>query len=174
MGFLETKRLSLIPLEEEHTELIIKWRNDKDILFNFFSYMPLTRAEHLHWLNSKPHDRIDLMIQIKKTSDFIGVVNLSNIDHRNQHCEYGILIGEKSFWGKGYAREATECILDYAFDVLNMRKVYLYVQKENERAIKLYTSIGFEVEGDFREEFFKNGRFVNILKMAKFRGIKSV
>ncbi|AHV94076.1 spermidine N(1)-acetyltransferase [Bordetella holmesii ATCC 51541] len=38
--------------------------------------------------------------------------------------------------------------------MLNLHKVYLVVDKQNEAAVHIYQACGFSVEGELREEFF--------------------
>ena len=54
----------------------------------------------------------------------------------------------------------------YAFDELGMNKVSLDVLEYNERAIKTYERVGFRREGIHREDVYKDGRFVNVVRMS--------
>jgi hypothetical protein len=59
------------------------------------------------------------------------------------------MMGRKSEWGKGYAKEATKKILSYCFDEVELRKITLGVVIDNKSAFNLYKKIGFEI--DFSE-----------------------
>ena len=50
--------------------------------------------------------------------------------------------------------------MDYGFTVLNLYKLYLIVDKENEKAILIYRKLGFTVEGELMYEFFINGQYL--------------
>ena len=65
-----------------------------------------------------------------------------------------ILMGEKSEWGKGYAKEASIAIIEYGFARLQLRKIYLGVVDMNTVALHLYQKLGFETEGILKEHFF--------------------
>ena len=58
--------------------------------------------------------------------------------------EFGIIIGDKKYWGKGIGFEATKLILDYCFNKLKLNKVTLTTSEFNKRAIKLYKKLGFK------------------------------
>lgn len=55
------------------------------------------------------------MVCLKGTDKAIGIVSLTYINHVNKAAHSHILIGDKSFWGKGYGAEALLLLLDYAF-----------------------------------------------------------
>lgn len=99
----------------------------------------------------------------------IGHVGLYRIDHRVRSCEFAILIGDKSKWGLGVGRNATKWIVSYAFRELNMNRVELTVLGSNERALKLYESLGFQREGLKREAQYKNGKYHDVIEMSILR-----
>lgn len=59
--------------------------------------------------------------------------------------------------------------MDYAFAVLNMHKIYLVVDKENEKAVHVYKKVGFMVEGELIDEFFVDGNYHNAIRMCMFQ-----
>lgn len=83
-------------------------------------------------------------IRIKESGKHIGNIKIDPINQRNRIGEYGILIGDKSEWGKGYAKETSLSTIDYCFsDSLNLRKITLGVVEDNKPALELYRKIGF-------------------------------
>jgi RimJ/RimL family protein N-acetyltransferase len=81
----------------------------------------------------------------------IGYTELRHIDHRNRTATFGIMIGEKDCWHKGYGTEATRLMLDYGFNVLNLHNIDLNTHSYNEAAQKAYTRAGFRVIGRRRQ-----------------------
>ena len=71
--------------------------------------------------------------------------------------------------GQGYATVATRLAIDYAFSVLNLRKIDLIVDKSNAAAIHVYEKCGFRHEAELIEEFFGNGQDHNALRMCMFQ-----
>ncbi|MET1194139.1 GNAT family N-acetyltransferase, partial [Bacillus licheniformis] len=69
----------------------------------------------------------------------------------------------------GYAMVATNLAMNYAFSVLNMHKLYLIVDKENEKAIHIYKKVGFSIEGELKDEFFVDGSYHNAIRMCMFQ-----
>lgn len=81
----------------------------------------------------------------------IGLTNLRDIDHVHRTAEFGIGIGERDCWGKGYGTEATILVLDYVFNVLGLHNVLLDTTTFNERAVRAYTRAGFREIGRRRQ-----------------------
>ncbi len=96
----------------------------------------------------------------------VGTCAFSQFDGDNGSALYHITIGEKDAWGRGYGTEATQLMLDHAFDVLGLHRVALYVFEFNERAIRAYQRCGFVIEGRSRESIFRDGRWWDELAMS--------
>ena len=60
-------------------------------------------------------------------------------------------IGEPDYWGGGYGTDALLLLIEYAFDTLDMRKVWLNTMSLNERVIRQMEKVGFGLEGRQRE-----------------------
>ncbi len=67
----------------------------------------------------------------------------------------------KELHGTGVSYEATDLLLDKAFTEFGFHRVYLSVYSNNEAAIKLYERCGFKYEGEFREHFLIDGKYIN-------------
>jgi diamine N-acetyltransferase len=70
---------------------------------------------------------------------------LVEINHVHRRAEFQIIISPEH-QGKGLATRAAKLAMDYGFNVLNLYKLYLIVDKENEKAIHIYRKLGFMVE----------------------------
>lgn len=168
---LTSKRIHLRPVTADDTPQMVTWRNLPQILEAVFSPGPISPEEHQIWFASllKNPARLEFIIALNDSGCAIGRIGLDHIDHLNQKAEYSISIGEVSEWGKGYGREATDLILAFGFNELNLHKIYLRVLARNQQAIKMYQSAGFSVEGTLVDEVFKNGVFQTALHMSIFR-----
>ncbi|HEX5973920.1 MAG TPA: GNAT family N-acetyltransferase, partial [Rubrobacteraceae bacterium] len=76
----------------------------------------------------------------------IGMVTL--YDFRNAGCELGIKIGAEDLRGKGYATEAVELLVGYAFDTLGLAVIRGSTLSHNERMRRVFEKNGFELVGD--------------------------
>jgi RimJ/RimL family protein N-acetyltransferase len=165
--------IQLRAFERDDLEQVIRWVNDESITRNLsdaFIY-PVSRSDEMKWLESVAlaNHREKVFAIVKETGELIGSVGLHNLNWVERKGELGILIGEKSCWGKGYGKEAILAILHIAFNRMNLHRVYLRVFENNERAIRLYEKCGFRREGLLREDHYYAGEYFNTLVMGILR-----
>lgn len=95
--------------------------------------------------------------------------NLPKVQLRELSAELGIAIGDKSYWRKGYGLSAMNEMLAWGFNELELNKIWLRVEVDNEKAIKSYKRIGYVEEGILRQDRYRNGRFVDRLRMSMLK-----
>ena len=96
----------------------------------------------------------------------IGSMGLFNFRWKDQSAEYGIVIGDSEYWGKGYGSDATQLMLRYCFHELNLHRVSLQVLGYNTRAVKAYEKCGFVKEGVQRQAIKRDGQRWDVLNYA--------
>ena len=168
--FLNGKNIFLSPLsKEDNLEEYGKWINDQETtLFMGSGRFPVGIHELKDYIDhyNSSKDGMLLGIFLKKTSEHIGNITLHQIDWRNRFAEIGILMGDKTARGKGYAREAIRLVAQHAFDKLNLRKLYAGMIEGNEASKKAFEAVGFKVEGVLREHFFLSRKYLNCYRMG--------
>jgi RimJ/RimL family protein N-acetyltransferase len=92
-------------------------------------------------------------------------VGLEDINYQHRRATFGILIGDKDCWGRGYGTEATRLTLDYGFHALSLHNIMLSVSSANTAAIRAYTRAGFRVIGSRRECRREGGSVLDSLFM---------
>lgn len=95
----------------------------------------------------------------------IGLCVLFAIDKVDRKAMFGITIGEKSYWDKGYGQEATKLILDFGFNLLNLNNIMLGVFSYNQRAINCYKKVGFKEIGRRRQARIISGKKYDMVLM---------
>jgi RimJ/RimL family protein N-acetyltransferase len=163
---LRGERVVLRPLGREHLARCVTWFNDREVTYFLGREEPLTMEEEVRWFNDYRAKVDEEIYAIEVNGDHVGNVGLHNIDRRNRKASIGIVIGEKASWSKGYGTDAMRTVLRYAFRDLRLHKVNLDVIDYNERAIRVYEKCGFVREGVRRDELWKRGRFVNLVRMS--------
>lgn len=157
--------VSLRDFTEEDIALKVQWINDPNNNRYLHYDLPLTYDKTLRWFQEKDNThRVDCTIEYDQKP--VGVIGLLAIDSENQKAEYYITIGDTSFQGKGIATKATMLLLEHAFTDLNLNKVYLTVDADNEKACGLYERVGMSCEGIFREDLSRNRQFIDRKRYA--------
>lgn len=70
--------------------------------------------------------------------------------------------------GQGLGWALMAALLDYADRWAQVLRIELHVYADNERAIRLYESLGFETEGRLRGDSLRDGEYVDTLCMARW------
>ena len=70
---------------------------------------------------------------------------------------------------QGIGRMLAEALIDLAENWLNLRRLSLIVFSDNEHAIRLYQSLGFEIEGTMRRFGYGNGAWMDAIMMGRIR-----
>lgn len=162
-------------IEREDIPRFVRWMNDPDVIEFLLMNSPLSKAMEERWFESQlatpPHMGQILAIEVLENDEWVHIGNtgLHNVETVHSSAEFGIMIGEKAYWNKGYGREALRLILQHGFGNLNLHRIYLYVFENNLRGIRVYETVGFKREGVLRDDVYKNGRYLNVLIMSILR-----
>ena len=149
------KLIALGPFVRDDLALYHRWFNDFEVTRYYLDTpRPQTLEERAAWyerMSAGDPQNIDFLIYELATMRPIGRVGLDDINYQHRRASFGILIGEKDCWGKGYGTEATRLTLDYGFRLLDLHNIMLSVSSANTAAIRAYTRAGFRVIGARRE-----------------------
>lgn len=135
--------VTIRPLSEVDAYTSVKWRNIPDI-WKYTAYKwthEITIEDELNWIKKVIADPTGRRFAIMADNKYIGNIYLTNI--KDGVGEYSIFIGDKNYWGKGVAREASERIIEFGRDILNLHTIVLGVREDNVAAFRLYRSLGF-------------------------------
>lgn len=99
----------------------------------------------------------------------IGLAGLHIGGAKRRHvATIGIAVHD-AYAGRGVGRALMESLLSIADDWLGLVRVQLEVDAINERAQKLYQSLGFVVEGRQPKAYFTAGRYADAILMGRVR-----
>jgi len=171
--FLIGKEIYLRPLVEGDSEgAYPRWFNDAEVCRgNTHHIFPYTAEDARAYIQRANSDHRQLFLAIIRREDdtHIGNIALDNIDHLNRTAELSIIIGDKSYWGKGYGKEAARLIYDHGFLVLNLNRIAWGTFEDNAGAHKLAEYLGMVEEGRRRQAVYKLGRYVDVIEYGVLR-----
>ena len=168
---LKGKKVTLRPVRRSDLKLFLEWFNDQDVIQYLSAYLPMTEMGEEKWIEDleKEEKKVIFVIETKEEKKPIGTCGLQEIDYKNQRADFGISIGEKDFWSKGYGTEATMLIIDYGFSQLNLNRISSAAFGFNTRSRNLHKKLGFKEEGCRRQNWFRNGKFQDDIMFGLLR-----
>ena len=153
--------VALGPLRRDLIPTYHRWHNDVTTTRTFAlpqpttleqeeaSYVELTSTRHMAFFTV--YERVALQP--------VGTSYLTDIDHRNGCAEFGVLIGQANYRGKGYGTEAAQLVLDYAFTAIGLHSVMLTVYEFNHAGRRAYKKAGFRECGRRRQSHRMGSRY---------------
>jgi len=146
---LREKRLGDAPLD-------YAWRGDPE-LARFDATFPIKMpfsdyvVAYAEELNLPIATRLRFAIEDLE-GKHIGNCMLYDMNERKGEAEMGIMIGDRSCWGKGYGTDVITTLLDYIFKQTTLKRIYLNTLDWNARAQHCFEKCGFRRRGrSFRD-----------------------
>jgi len=149
-------------LTVEDLDALVRWRNDP-IVNRYLANRLKSREEAEAWfkkLKTNPKIWLKAIIDEGQT---VGYAAVESIDEKNRKCELALVIGEIDRWGKGIGKFLLNTMLEYAFDTLQMHRVWAAVARGNERSERLLKKAGFVQEGVMRETIIIGDEYTDLL-----------
>lgn len=168
---LVTSRLELRSLNEcDGRGPYLTWMNDIAVTefleARFRSYCEADLRKFIIDINRKS-DTIFLGIFTRDTNRHIGNIKLEISPH-HRRGEIGLVVGAKSEWGKGYATEAIQRLIDYSFGELQLHKLTAGCYSNNYGSRKAFEKAGFVFDGLRREHYWFENQWVDLIMLVRF------
>lgn len=162
---LKGKNIFLRAIEPEDATKVMLWENNPENWRVSGTEAPYSMHGILEYINSIQNFRQSgeqrLMICKQENKEAIGTLDLFEANFRHGRAGIGILIGEDTEKGKGYAKESLELLIEYAKVFLGFHNLTANVLEDNTSSIGLFESAGFELVGTRKEWFFDHGKWIN-------------
>ncbi|MFV5695717.1 GNAT family N-acetyltransferase [Flavobacterium sp. LB3P122] len=144
---LTTQRLTLRQLSTEDGQDIFTLRSDTEINKYLDREPSKTIEDAMNFINKvndtiKNNNSIYWVISLTTTKTFVGTICLFDFSDEKNSCEIGYELMTK-FQGQGIMKEATEEVIDYAFQTLEFQKIVACTHKGNQNSTKLLTKFNF-------------------------------
>ncbi|MCE3288993.1 MAG: family N-acetyltransferase [Caulobacter sp.] len=157
---LETERLTLTPLTEADGPLVHPIMADPEVM----AHWDVAAIDDPDVVEQMLAGQVEAMAgdrafywAMRLTADgtFLGLCDLSDIDWRHHRAEVGFILG-KDGWGRGYAYEAMQAVMNFAV-TQGIQRLWARTQVGNEASEKLLLKLGFEQEGYLRGHVDREG-----------------
>ena len=166
-------RIYLRSIERDDLARCHAWMNDEELRSTLAQRYPMSLPREADWIErvtrGQDPSEMTFAICLADGDRHIGNCGLMAIDRDNRTATLGILIGEKDCRGKGYGTEAVRTLCRFAFEEMDLRKIRLDTHEDNEAALRAYGKVGFRREGVLRQEFYRKGRALDVVRMGLLR-----
>lgn len=161
------ENFSIRPIEIKDKDCILRWRNLERVRSYMYSDHVIPQQEHDSWFNRASVDPSTSFLIFLYQERPVGFISFTNISRVHGRCTWAFYLGETDVpTGTGSAMEFFA--LDYAFMMLKIRKLCCEVFVFNASVIKLHEKFGFAHEGRLVKHNVKNGKYEDIVCLAKF------
>jgi RimJ/RimL family protein N-acetyltransferase len=159
--------LALRPFDRKHLDQTRAWVNDPELMRLLDRARPVAELEHEQWFAHLHEKSGAIYFAIETDGQHIGNVWLWDIDGRHRKAELRIMIGASDATGKGIGTEAINLVCKFAFERLNLHKIYVYVLDINPRAKRAFEKAGFVVEGTLKADRWMENRYIDVYLMGR-------
>mgnify|MGYP001223665746 CR=1 FL=1 len=151
---LKGDKIQLRALEPSDLETLYQWENNTNIWKVSQTITPFSKHVLTQYLANAHQDIFtakQLRLIIEKEDRSIGMIDLFDFVPTHQRAGVGIWIVDEGERQKGYAKEALQLIIDYAFKKLQLKQIYCNISSANKASINLFSSLDFMLVGVKKE-----------------------
>lgn len=162
---LAGKFATLRELIPEDAEMTFRWRHCQRA--HSLNKGASTIEQQRQWiLARKNYEELNFIIQYKDIP--VGMIALQDISKMHKSAMTGrFLIAEQAIVGSAPVAFETELLLlDYAFDVLKLHKIYGLVREDNMGVLRLRSYLGYHQDGVLRDHYFMDGKYINAVAFS--------
>ena len=163
----------LRPAERGDIDLFVRWFADAETTRYLSTRAPFSKAMEEKWFETMVEQQgkrqYHFVICLLADDRAIGTAGFHHVNQEDGHATFGISIGEKAEWSKGYGTDALRAICDFGFGQLRLERIELDVYVTNLRAQRSYEKAGFVSEGILRHAQFADGAFQDLRRMSLLR-----
>ncbi len=168
---LRGAQVVLRPMTTADLPDMMRWGSQPEFRWMQWGMQPgsWAEADARKWIEFMTRDGESGAWVIEHATRPTGFANFRDVKPKAKSCEVGIGIGEPGLWGKHIGREALQLEIAYLQGQLAMHRIGLSVVSHNDRAIWMYKSLGFVVEGIERDGIARGEVFLDDVKMGLVR-----
>lgn len=144
------ENIRLRALEPTDIEVLYQWENDTAIWKVSQTMAPFSKHILTQYLANAHQDIFtakQLRLIIEKEGKPIGTIELFDYEPLHQRAGVGIWIANVSEREKGYAKEALQLMISYAFKHLKMHQLYCNISSSNKASVNLFSGLDFMLVG---------------------------
>lgn len=155
------EQVALGPIRRDLVPLYQRWMNDFDVTRTLaIGIRPMPFEAENGWYEAASSGVLGPVFTIyeKTALEPVGVTGLHEVDQTHRTAEFGITIGSKEHWGRGFGTETARLMLEYGFVGMGLHNIMLRAYAYNPAGIRAYEKAGFQHVGRRREAHWFGGK----------------
>ncbi len=173
----ENQKVILRALEPEDIDVLYNWENKQDLWqvsntiapFSRFVLSKYLESAHLDIYQTRQLRLMIVLVTPNKPDKTIGAIDLFDYEPLHQRAGIGILIGDTTEKGKGYASMALDELIEYSFSILQLNQLFCNISIDNKISLNLFKKHGF-VEIGIKKQWNKTPQgFVDEVMLQRIR-----
>lgn len=164
---LKGEKVYLRAVEKEDMEFLRMMINNPEMEKSVVGWsFPVSKYEQEKWFENQIQNKNNIRYIIEVENEKIGLVTITNIDWKNRKACHGIKLCSDNVRSKGYGTDTVMTIMKYAFEELQLNKLYSTILEYNIASLNLYKKCGWTTDGILRESTFKGNKYVNEIAVS--------
>jgi len=157
---------------EDAQAMYDNWANDPEVVrfmpYDVCNTIEETRNVINEWVKyfteTAPNSAV-FAIVLKDGEEIIGTIDFAEDDKEARSAEVGYQLG-KLWWGNGYAAEALQAVIKYAFEVVGLNRLWASYDSRNVNSGKVLQKAKMLYEGTLRQNKVRNGELADSVRYA--------
>lgn len=167
---LKGSKVQLREMQASDLEVLYDWENRPELKHLGDEHQHIFREQLSQFITNSIGDLYtdgQLRLMIDSNAKTVGCIDLFQFDSHNQRAGVGILIADSENRKHGFAQEALNLLVNYCFEVLNLRQLFCHIPVDNEPSLRLFSTSGFEETGRCKDWVKKENVFIDAVFMQK-------
>ena len=133
---------NFIDLNEDEKSIVLFSRNSENIRKWMYNSEVISELSHLEFIEKLKIDKVNKYFLVSQNNEYIGVIYFNKIDYKTKSAYFG-LYGIVQSKIKGIGRILEEVSIDYAFNILKLKRLKLEVFSDNIQVRNLHKKYNF-------------------------------
>lgn len=147
---------------------VLAWRNTPSIRRNMYTHQIISPTEHAAWFAAQSQrEDVELFIYETAAGKAQGFVSFSEILPQHHRATWAFYAAEDAPKGTGSLMEFLA--LEHFFAREGFDKLQCEVLSFNMPVVRLHQKFGFDIEGQFKRQYWRDGDAHDIFRLALFR-----
>ena len=149
-------------IERDDLSDLLRWRNNPDLRKFFREYRELSSEQQLSWYENTvlKDDWVRMFSILNYDKKLIGACGLCYINWVDRSADFSIYIGHNNIYiDEDIAIDVSKTLISYAFEELNLHRVWAEIYDFDAKKVKMFDILGFELEGRHKETHWSEGQW---------------